>query len=166
MRPNFLAWPAPGLVRQGNIYVVSSALSQGMMLAAWLCLPWYLTVGELGQFALITFGSELLTRLARCCSPVPGDRIVGFVTRGSGVTVHRADCSNVTHLTENERLVAVGKSERPLGHDDPRTERANKRGAKVPRHKNVMTGDGHAATRAHEPLHSPRRCEEYDCERE
>jgi GTP pyrophosphokinase len=50
---------------------------------------------------------ELLTRLARCCSPVPGDRIVGFVTRGSGVTVHRADCSNVTHLTEHERLVEV-----------------------------------------------------------
>ncbi len=50
---------------------------------------------------------DLLTRLARCCSPVPGDRIVGFVTRGSGVTVHRADCSNVTHLTEHERLVEV-----------------------------------------------------------
>jgi GTP diphosphokinase / guanosine-3',5'-bis(diphosphate) 3'-diphosphatase len=50
---------------------------------------------------------ELLTRLARCCSPVPGDKIVGFITRGSGVTVHRADCSNVTHLTEHERLVEV-----------------------------------------------------------
>lgn len=51
---------------------------------------------------------ELLTRLARCCSPVPGDKIVGFVTRGSGVTIHRADCPNVTHLTEHERLVDVG----------------------------------------------------------
>jgi GTP pyrophosphokinase len=50
---------------------------------------------------------DLLTRLARCCSPVPGDKIVGFVTRGSGVTVHRADCPNVTHLTEHERLVEV-----------------------------------------------------------
>jgi GTP pyrophosphokinase len=51
--------------------------------------------------------TDLLTRVARCCSPVPGDRIVGFVTRGSGVTVHRADCSNVVHLTEQERLVNV-----------------------------------------------------------
>lgn len=50
---------------------------------------------------------DLLTRVARCCSPVPGDRIVGFITRGSGVTVHRADCSNVVHLTEQERLVTV-----------------------------------------------------------
>jgi guanosine-3',5'-bis(diphosphate) 3'-pyrophosphohydrolase len=51
--------------------------------------------------------TDLLTRVARCCSPVPGDRIVGFITRGSGVTVHRADCSNVVHLTEQERLVDV-----------------------------------------------------------
>jgi GTP pyrophosphokinase len=50
---------------------------------------------------------DLLTRLARCCSPVPGDRIVGFITRGSGVTIHRADCPNVTHGTEHERLVEV-----------------------------------------------------------
>ncbi len=50
---------------------------------------------------------DLLTRVGRCCSPVPGDRIVGFITRGSGVTVHRADCSNVVHLTEQERLVTV-----------------------------------------------------------
>jgi GTP pyrophosphokinase len=50
---------------------------------------------------------DLLTRVARCCSPVPGDRIVGFITRGSGVTIHRADCANVAHLTEQERLVEV-----------------------------------------------------------
>jgi GTP pyrophosphokinase len=50
---------------------------------------------------------DLLTRVARCCSPVPGDRIVGFITRGSGVSVHRADCPNVVHLTEQERLVDV-----------------------------------------------------------
>ncbi|HLZ09871.1 MAG TPA: bifunctional (p)ppGpp synthetase/guanosine-3',5'-bis(diphosphate) 3'-pyrophosphohydrolase [Chloroflexota bacterium] len=50
---------------------------------------------------------DLLTRVARCCSPVPGEQIVGFITRGSGVTVHRADCSNVAHLTEQERLISV-----------------------------------------------------------
>ena len=38
---------------------------------------------------------DLLTRLARCCSPVPGDRIVGFITRGRGITVHRIDCARV-----------------------------------------------------------------------
>src|SRR5205823_10253332 len=52
--------------------------------------------------------SDLWVKLARCCTPVPGDRIVGFVTRGSGVSVHRADCSNVDQLTESpERMVDV-----------------------------------------------------------
>ena len=50
---------------------------------------------------------DLLTRVARCCSPVPGDAIIGFVTRGNGVTVHRADCTNVVHLSDRERLVNV-----------------------------------------------------------
>jgi GTP pyrophosphokinase len=51
--------------------------------------------------------SGLLTNLARCCSPMPGDDIVGYVTRGRGVTVHRQDCSNVQSGTESERLVEV-----------------------------------------------------------
>jgi len=50
---------------------------------------------------------DLLTRMARCCSPVPGDDIVGYVTRGEGVTVHRRDCHNIVHLAEKERLVEV-----------------------------------------------------------
>ena len=50
---------------------------------------------------------DLLTQLARCCNPVPGDAIVGFVTRSRGVTVHRADCWNVLHEDEPERLVEV-----------------------------------------------------------
>ncbi|HLG51994.1 MAG TPA: bifunctional (p)ppGpp synthetase/guanosine-3',5'-bis(diphosphate) 3'-pyrophosphohydrolase [Chloroflexota bacterium] len=50
---------------------------------------------------------DLLTRLARCCSPVPGDPIIGFITRGNGVTVHRVDCPNIEHLTDRERLVNV-----------------------------------------------------------
>ncbi|NLG27020.1 MAG: bifunctional (p)ppGpp synthetase/guanosine-3',5'-bis(diphosphate) 3'-pyrophosphohydrolase, partial [Chloroflexi bacterium] len=50
---------------------------------------------------------DLLTRLAPCCNPVPGDAIVGYITRGRGVTVHRADCPNVTKLTDIERLVTV-----------------------------------------------------------
>jgi GTP pyrophosphokinase len=50
----------------------------------------------------------MLVKLARCCTPVPGDEIIGFVTRGRGVSVHRADCSNVTDLqNEPERFVPV-----------------------------------------------------------
>ena len=50
---------------------------------------------------------DLLTNLATCCKPVNGDNIVGFVTRGRGVTVHRDDCSNIMNVTEPERLVPV-----------------------------------------------------------
>ena len=50
---------------------------------------------------------DLLTRLARCCNPVPGDRIIGYVTRGEGVSVHRYDCKNILNEDEKERLVDV-----------------------------------------------------------
>ena len=46
---------------------------------------------------------DLAVRFSRCCSPVPGDEIVGFVTRGRGVTIHRTDCVNMLHLAESER---------------------------------------------------------------
>jgi len=49
---------------------------------------------------------DLLSRLARCCQPVPGDPIIGYITRGEGVTVHRTDCPNIFSL-ERERLVEV-----------------------------------------------------------
>ena len=44
-----------------------------------------------------------MVRIARCCNPVPGDRIVGFITKGRGVSVHREDCSNMRSLPEEER---------------------------------------------------------------
>ncbi|TET26187.1 MAG: bifunctional (p)ppGpp synthetase/guanosine-3',5'-bis(diphosphate) 3'-pyrophosphohydrolase [Dehalococcoidia bacterium] len=50
---------------------------------------------------------DLLTHLAPCCRPVPGDRIVGYVTRSRGVAIHRQDCYNVVHRDEPERLIAV-----------------------------------------------------------
>jgi GTP pyrophosphokinase len=50
---------------------------------------------------------DLLTNLATCCKPVNGDSIVGFVTRGRGITVHRVDCPNVLNAAEPERLVPV-----------------------------------------------------------
>ena len=52
---------------------------------------------------------DLLVKLARCCTPVPGDEITGFITKGSGVSVHRQDCINVGDLQEHQgdRFVAV-----------------------------------------------------------
>ena len=52
---------------------------------------------------------DVVVKLARCCTPVPGDEITGFVTRGSGVSVHRLDCINIKDLRENQgdRIVGV-----------------------------------------------------------
>lgn len=50
---------------------------------------------------------DLLTRTARCCNPVPGDEIIGYITRVRGVTVHRTTCPNVINEDEKERLVSV-----------------------------------------------------------
>lgn len=46
---------------------------------------------------------DVAVRFSKCCNPVPGDEIVGFVTRGRGVTIHRTDCINVMNLTEEDR---------------------------------------------------------------
>ncbi|MBZ0286330.1 MAG: TGS domain-containing protein, partial [Anaerolineae bacterium] len=51
--------------------------------------------------------SGMLVNLARCCHPMPGDAIVGYITRGRGVSVHRADCANVQGHLEQERMVDV-----------------------------------------------------------
>ncbi len=50
---------------------------------------------------------DLLTQMGRCCNPVPGDHIVGYVTRTKGVTIHRSNCPNILHQDEKERLVSV-----------------------------------------------------------
>ena len=52
---------------------------------------------------------DVLVKLARCCAPVPGDEIIGFITRGNGVSVHRTNCSNVLDLKnrQGDRLIAV-----------------------------------------------------------
>lgn len=49
----------------------------------------------------------LLSNLATCCSPAPGDYILGYVTRGRGVTIHRTDCKNIVNIKDTERLIDV-----------------------------------------------------------
>ena len=53
--------------------------------------------------------SGLLTRVANCCKPIPGDVVIGYITQGAGITIHRKDCSNIINIREDrrERLVAV-----------------------------------------------------------
>ena len=68
-----------------------------------------------GDSGVVVEGAaDVWARLSKCCTPVPGDSITGFVTRGNGVSVHRADCVNLRHLVESEpeRLVNVHWSPR------------------------------------------------------
>ncbi|MDP8976717.1 MAG: bifunctional (p)ppGpp synthetase/guanosine-3',5'-bis(diphosphate) 3'-pyrophosphohydrolase [Actinomycetota bacterium] len=60
---------------------------------------------------------DLMVRLSRCCTPVPGDEIIGFVTRGRGVSVHRSDCANASSLSagDAERLIEVEWDRAPAG---------------------------------------------------
>jgi GTP pyrophosphokinase len=54
---------------------------------------------------------NLLTNLARCCNPVPGAPIIGYITRGRGVTIHRQDCPNILGNEERDRLIEVSWGE-------------------------------------------------------
>jgi GTP pyrophosphokinase len=60
------------------------------------------------QAVVVQGSTDVWVRLARCCTPVPGDEIMGFVTRGQGVSVHRTDCPNARALArQSERLISV-----------------------------------------------------------
>jgi GTP pyrophosphokinase len=91
----------------------------------------HLTIGETGDRDLstvtvddeieVTFGDEsvvvlglkgLLTTLARCCKPAPGDDIIGYITRGRGATIHRSDCPNILRVRDKERLAKVSWGEK------------------------------------------------------
>ncbi len=59
---------------------------------------------------------DLLTQLARCCNPLPGDHIIGYITRSHGITVHRKDCINVINIEDKKRLIEVSWGEIQEGY--------------------------------------------------
>jgi GTP pyrophosphokinase len=62
--------------------------------------------GAPGEVRILGVGN-LLTTMARCCKPVPGDPVIGYITRGRGVSVHRRDCANVLRLSDENRARLV-----------------------------------------------------------
>ncbi len=66
--------------------------------------------GEVDSGVRVKGEKNLVVRLAHCCNPLPGDQIIGYITRGRGITIHRPDCTNVAHYYqgEPERLIEVG----------------------------------------------------------
>ena len=72
-----------------------------------------------GSHGILVKGeSGLMVRLARCCNPVPGDVIVGYITRGRGVSVHRADCSNIQASSNSDEFERMIEVEWDSGTDD------------------------------------------------
>ncbi len=73
-----------------------------------------LTVGSQTKAATSTDSIEvvglkgLLSQMAKCCNPMPGDQIVGYITRGRGATIHRQDCPNILRTKDKERFLQVG----------------------------------------------------------
>jgi GTP pyrophosphokinase len=66
---------------------------------------------KIGNAVIVLGLKGILTGLAKCCNPAPGDEIIGYITRGRGATIHRMDCPNMLRLTDRERLVKVNWGE-------------------------------------------------------
>ena len=75
------------------------------------------TAGDVRPMVKVLGAGNLLTRVASCCNPLPGDDIVGYITRGHGVSVHQRTCDNVRDVAEPEHLVKVEWAGAPVGSD-------------------------------------------------
>jgi GTP diphosphokinase / guanosine-3',5'-bis(diphosphate) 3'-diphosphatase len=85
-----------------------SGTSQEDVMEVPLARPVRIGKPDVSQGVVVKGLSDVWVRLGRCCTPVPGEEIIGFVTRGQGVSVHRTDCPNVRGLRqEPERLIEV-----------------------------------------------------------
>ena len=73
--------------------------------------------GKNNDHILIAGIDNMMVRLSRCCNPIPGDQIVGYITKGRGVSIHRVDCPNVQVENENgSRLIDVSWNGLPSEH--------------------------------------------------
>ncbi|MDW7652341.1 MAG: bifunctional (p)ppGpp synthetase/guanosine-3',5'-bis(diphosphate) 3'-pyrophosphohydrolase [Bacillota bacterium] len=72
-------------------------------------------VSKTGKGVTISGIDNMLLRFAKCCTPVPGDEIVGVITRGRGVSIHRQDCPNVQNAGVSQRLLSAGWEEEAAG---------------------------------------------------
>ncbi len=64
-------------------------------------------ISKAGHGVSVKGMDDLLTRTAHCCNPLPGDRIMGYITRGRGITIHRQDCYNILKHPDRDRIVEV-----------------------------------------------------------
>ncbi len=85
------------------VYRIHAAQQEGPDKRPPLAIP---PVGPTSGVEVLGVG-DLLTQMAQCCTPLPGDEIIGFITRTRGVSIHRQDCPNITAVKEIERLVPV-----------------------------------------------------------
>ena len=75
-----------------------------------------------GKAVKIQGHNDLATKFARCCMPVPGDKIIGYITRGRGISIHRADCINIKNTIDTDRLIEVDWMEERANHERFSTE--------------------------------------------
>ncbi|MBE0699216.1 MAG: bifunctional (p)ppGpp synthetase/guanosine-3',5'-bis(diphosphate) 3'-pyrophosphohydrolase [Anaerolineaceae bacterium] len=84
----------------------------------------------------------MLTTFARCCKPVQGDDILGYITRGRGVTIHRQDCPNILRLNEHERIIKVSWGTAPKTYPVPIMIKAYDRQGLMGDISNVLSDEG------------------------